>query len=101
MRPPGRADRLTILVQTFVYGARLGSAAQIEEIHAIEAALITAFGQLSAAVIMEADVARVAPVLAIIDDVNTFAVWRPARPAGCRTGCGASRLMVASHDDKT
>ena len=50
---------------------------------------------------MEADIARLASVLIEADDVDTITVWSSARTAGCRAGRGASRLMIASQDDKT
>src|SRR5690348_14339179 len=69
-------------IQAIVHDPRRVAAAREEVVDALDAVFITAVCDLGAALVMEADVARLAAVVVVVDEVDAFAVGRSAGASG-------------------
>jgi hypothetical protein len=69
-------------VQAIAYRFGSPAAAWRKVAHAIQASFVPAIRKLDTAVVMEADVAGLAAVRIIRDEVDAFAIRSPAGPAG-------------------
>jgi len=67
-------------------------------VRAIDTSLVPAIRKLSTAVVMEADIARIAPVQVIDDDVDAFAIRSASGTAGA--GRGTRGILAARAEDK-
>ena len=88
-------------IQTIAHGFGPPATARGKVTHAIETSFITAIRELSTAVIMEADIARIAAIGIILNKIDAFAIRRSAGTAGagrCARGILAARCEEKEAD---
>jgi hypothetical protein len=93
-RPSRGADGLTVGIQALIYGAWLWAAVWEEVIYALDAVFVAALRSLGAAVVVEADVTRLAAILVEIYKVDAFAVGGPSSTSS--PACAAGSACAAS-----